>query len=128
MTKQINFFIPDESNTVNKDFFFGASVAELRRKAQEHSAALWHSLQLVHQQTSASLPNAPNPFLTFAKGDAKDLSNFSFLPNVPNLTGFSLAGFPPGLAGLSGDAPPLLPGSRQTLERPSQANSVSPTG
>jgi len=97
-------------------------VAELRRKAQEHSAALWHSLQLVHQQTSSGLPNAPNPFLSFAKGDPKDLSTFSLLPNVPNLTGFGLAGFPSvGFPSDSGSNKPAL-------ERPNQSNSVSPSG
>jgi hypothetical protein len=41
----------------DKDLMFTASVAELRRKAQEHSAALWHSLQQI--QSSVSGPTEP---------------------------------------------------------------------
>ena len=36
----------------NKDIFFNASVAELRRKAQEHSEALLKNIQSQHQKNS----------------------------------------------------------------------------
>jgi hypothetical protein len=83
---------------------FGASVAELRRKAQEHSAAIWQSLQLAQQQnnaTATSLANAlsgnvpvmgSNPFLS---ADMKEI-NFNLLPSVGGLAGLTgLTGFPP---------------------------------
>ena len=88
---------------------FGASVAELRKKAQEHSAAIWQSLQLAQQHqnsaTATTLANAlsssgqgmaSNPFLS---NDLKEI-NFNLLPGVgvgvgglAGLTG--LTGFPP---------------------------------
>jgi len=91
----------------NKDLLFGASVAELRRKAQEHSAALWQSLQLAQQQSMAATTNLatalttsscnsqlPSPFLVNNNGnnDSKEI-NFNFLPNVSGLGGFAGLGF-----------------------------------
>jgi hypothetical protein len=93
-----------ENSSTNKDLVFGASVAELRRKAQEHSAALWQSLQLAQQQSIAatttlataltnSCPKMSNPFLA---SDSKEI-NFNLLPNMSGLgglAGLGLAGFP----------------------------------
>ena len=52
----------------DRDVLFTASVAELRRKAQEHSAALWQSLQQIQDANSSSpavpeitLPTVPEP-------------------------------------------------------------------
>ena len=89
---------------------FGASVAELRKKAQEHSAAIWQSLQLAQQQqsnaTATTLASAlsgscgghglaSNPFLS---SDLKEI-NFNLLPGVGGLAGLTgltgLTGFPP---------------------------------
>lgn len=44
---------------LNKDIFFNASVAELRRKAQEHSAALLKNIQ-TQQQRIADVKNRAN--------------------------------------------------------------------
>ena len=53
-----------------RDVLFTASVAELRRKAQEHSAALWQSLQQIQGDAAnisspiipeLSLPTVPEP-------------------------------------------------------------------
>ena len=46
------------SNLNNKDIFFNASVAELRRKAQEHSEALLKNIQS-QQQKIADIPFKP---------------------------------------------------------------------
>ena len=46
----------------SKEVLFTASVAELRRKAQEHSAAIWQSLQQFQHnsdKTSSELPDIP---------------------------------------------------------------------
>ena len=52
--------LPDEK--LGRDVLFTASVAELRRKAQEHSAALWQSLQQqIHgESTSPELSVCPS--------------------------------------------------------------------
>ena len=94
---------------------FGASVAELRKKAQEHSAAIWQSLQLAQQQqsnaTATTLASAlsgscgghglaSNPFLS---SDLKEI-NFNLLPGVG------------GLAGLSWNSPQQKSGSRKSSD------------
>ena len=50
-----------EKPSGSKDILFTASVAELRRKAQEHSAALWQSLQQIHNVSNEKpeLPEVP---------------------------------------------------------------------
>ena len=50
-----------EKPSGSKDILFTASVAELRRKAQEHSAALWQSLQQIHNVNNEKpeLPEVP---------------------------------------------------------------------
>ena len=98
----------DKSNflqsSVNKDLLFGASVAELRRKAQEHSAALWQSLQLAQQQSIAattslataltnSSAHMSNPFLVGNSDNNKEI-NFNFLPTVSGFGGLAGLGFP----------------------------------
>lgn len=53
----------DEEKLVktDRDVLFTASVAELRRKAQEHSAAIWQSLQQIQGDvvTSPAVPELP---------------------------------------------------------------------
>ena len=43
----------------DRDVLFTASVAELRRKAQEHSAALWQSLQEIQGNSLTTSPSIP---------------------------------------------------------------------
>ena len=124
-----------ENSSTNKDLVFGASVAELRRKAQEHSAALWQSLQLAQQQNIAatttlataltnSCPKMSNPFLT---SESKEI-NFNLLPNMSGLgglAGLGLAGFPSHFPQLAN--PLSVPGiliDKPNSEKPSQGISL----
>ena len=65
VNNNVNSIINGIGSSVNaKDNMFTTSVAELRRKAQEHSAALWQSLQQIQQQSNgesaaAGMPNRP---------------------------------------------------------------------
>ena len=122
ISKSNNFL---DCSSVNKDLLFGASVAELRRKAQEHSAALWQSLQLAQQQSMAATTNLAtalttsscnsqlsSPFLlSNSNNDSKEI-NFNFLPNVSGLGGFAGLGFSshfPQLANPNGDENGAIP-------------------
>jgi len=54
--------LSSKPKTDSKEVLFTASVAELRRKAQEHSAAIWQSLQQFQHnsdKTSTELPDIP---------------------------------------------------------------------
>ena len=57
----------------DRDVLFTASVAELRRKAQEHSAAIWQSLQQI--QGSEALTNGPTalPEITLPSEPVKNI-------------------------------------------------------
>ena len=113
---------------------FGASVAELRRKAQEHSAAIWQSLHLAQQQQSSAtattlataLSNSGpamsvNPFLST---DNKEF-NFNLLPNVSGLAGLT------GLTGFPTHFPPMpnpLAEAGILLSKPSAEKATLPNG
>ncbi len=46
--------LTQQLTSAEKDQLFSASVEELRRKAQEHSAALWQQIQQMHQNSNGN--------------------------------------------------------------------------
>lgn len=58
---------PEKPKDPSKEVLFTASVAELRRKAQEHSAAIWQSLQQFQQSSDKELPEVPKDLVKVPK-------------------------------------------------------------
>ena len=81
---------------LNKDIFFNASVAELRRKAQEHSAALLKNIQ-TQQQRIADVKDRPNEQnetsstdeINHSSNEDENSNNKIFNPSSLDVTKFS---------------------------------------